>query len=424
MFEISINPVAAVILIALFADLVLHTAADILNLKQMSTRVPEPFSGYYDADKYRASQQYLRTNTRFKWVVSGVQSAVFLVFWFGHGFAMLDEWVRSIVEMPVLRGLIYVGVLFGLKAAISLPFSVYNTFVIEEKFGFNRSTVGVFVSDTLKKMLLGVVVGGVLLLAVLLFFRYAGPNAWWYCWIAVSVFIIVMQYIVPTWIMPWFNRFEPLSPGELKSAIMEYAEKINFSLQNIYVMDGSKRSSKSNAFFTGFGRHRRIVLFDTLIENHTVRELLAVLAHEMGHYKKKHIIWMMAAGIAQTGILLYLLSLFISSPMLFDAFFMDHVSVYAGLVFFGILYAPIDFFMGIAFQMASRKNEYAADRFAVETTGDGPALATALKKLATHNLSNLTPHWLYVFLNYSHPPVLDRLSAIENTSAFPDGAGH
>jgi STE24 endopeptidase len=213
--------------------------------------------------------------------------------------------------------------------------------------------------------------------------------------------------------MPLFNKFKPLEPGELKSAILDYADSIGFSLNNVFIMDGSKRSGKTNAFFTGFGRHKRIVLYDTLVKNHTTDELVAILAHEMGHYKKKHVLWMLLTGILQTGIMLYLLSFFISSPVLFDAFYIQQPSVYAGLVFFGILFAPIDFFMGILMQYFSRRNEYAADRFAVETTRDSSSFVSALKKLAVHNLSNLMPHPLYVVLNYSHPPILERLESIE-----------
>jgi STE24 endopeptidase len=264
-----------------------------------------------------------------------------------------------------------------------------------------------------KGVLLAILLGTPLLAGVLAFFEYAGPNAWWYCWIAVTLYMLGVQFIAPTWIMPLFNKFTPLEDGELKSAILNYAGSINFPIENVYVMDGSRRSSKSNAFFTGFGRHRRIVLFDTLIRQHTVGELLAVLAHEMGHYKKKHILQSMVLGILQMGVMLYLLSVFISYQGLFDAFYMPHKSVYAGLIFFGMLFSPLGFFIGIFMQMLSRRNETEADRFSVETTGAPDAMAAALKKLSMHNLSNLLPHPLYVFLNYSHPPVLERIKAIQ-----------
>ncbi len=408
-----INPFIIIILITLIIHEAAHHIADRLNLRTLQTDVPDAFKDVYDPERYRASQKYLKVNTRFKWIVSGIYLVVFLVFWFCGGFPLLDGWARSVSASPILRGLIFIGVLFVLRSILSFPFAAYATFIIEERFGFNRSTWGIFISDAIKKFLLSILLGGLLLSGIMAFFKYAGPHAWLYCWGAVTVFMIIMQYVVPTWIMPLFNKFQPLESGPLKAAILAYAGRIRFPLENVMVMDGSRRSKKSNAFFTGFGRHRRIVLFDTLIENHTIDELVAILAHEMGHYKKHHVHQMLLGGIVQTGILLYLLSFFISSPMLSNAFFMPRPSVYGGLVFFGILYAPIDFIIGIGLQMLSRRNEYTADRFAVLTTGDAAPFLSALKKLAAHNLSNLTPHPFYVFLNYSHPPLLSRLAAIE-----------
>jgi STE24 endopeptidase len=290
--------------------------------------------------------------------------------------------------------------------------------VIEERFGFNQTTWTTFIADLAKGILLAVLLGAPLLAGILAFFEHTGANAWWYCWIAVTLYMLGVQFIAPTWIMPLFNKFTPLEDGELRSAILSYAGSIEFPIENVFVMDGSRRSSKSNAFFTGFGKHRRIVLFDTLIKRHTTAELLAVLAHEMGHYKKKHILLTMILGVLQMGIMLYLLSIFISYQGLFDAFFMPQKSVYGGLIFFAMLYSPIDFFMGIFMQMLSRKNETAADRFSAETTRDPQSMEAALKKLSVHNLTNLMPHPLYVFLNYSHPPVLQRISDLRRASAL------
>jgi STE24 endopeptidase len=302
------------------------------------------------------------------------------------------------------------------KAILSLPASIYHTFVIEERFGFNQTTWKTFILDLLKGLLLAVLLGAPLLSAILAFFEYAGANAWWLCWMAVTLFMLGVQFVAPTWIMPLFNKFTPLDDGELKSAIMSYAGSIQFPIENVYVMDGSKRSKKSNAFFnaffTGFGAHRRIVLFDTLIKQHTTGELVAILAHEMGHYKKRHIIQSLILGILQTGFMLFLLSLFISYPGLFEAFYVPHASVYAGLIFFAMLYSPLDFFIGLFMKRRSRRNETAADRFSVETTQDPQSMVDALKKLSVHNLSNLLPHPFYVFLNYSHPPVLQRIEDI------------
>jgi STE24 endopeptidase len=225
--------------------------------------------------------------------------------------------------------------------------------------------------------------------------------------------MLIMFFIAPTWIMPLFNKFDPLEEGELKSAILSYAADIQFPLKNVGVMDGSKRSAKSNAFFTGFGKNKRIVLFDTLIAQHAVPEIVAVVAHEMGHYKKKHILQGLLIGIIQGGFMFYLLSFFISNRGLFDTFYMEHISVYAGLIFFGMLYAPVGFFVGLLTQMRVRANEYEADRYAVNTTLKPDAMIQALKKLSVDNLSNLLAHPFHVFLNDSHPPVLKRIEAIK-----------
>ncbi len=406
------NFIAIIILLTIIADFSLNIVADRLNLKQLREELPEGFEDVYSADQYRKSQAYLRENTRFGWMIGTFNTAVILAFWFLKGFPHLDRWVRSFGWGPVWSGLLYIGVLLLIKGVLSLPFRIYGTFVIEAKYGFNRTTPKTFVLDILKGLGLTLMLGVPLLAGILAFFQYAGNHAWGYCWIAVSLFLLGVQYIAPTWIMPLFNKFSPLEEGDLREAILTYARSIGFSLENIYVMDGSRRSSKTNAFFTGFGKHKRIVLFDTLIDRHSPMELLAVLAHEMGHYRKKHVLQMTLMGIAQTGLLFFLLSFFISYKGLFEAFYLVEPSVYAGLILFGMLYAPLDFFIGIFLQMLSRKNEYTADRFAVETTRDSGAMIEALKRLSVHNLSNLTPHPFYVFLNYSHPPVLERIRAI------------
>ncbi|MCU0597937.1 MAG: M48 family metallopeptidase [Desulfobacterales bacterium] len=407
------NIIGIIILGAIIGSFILHLYADLLNMRSLQLKVPEEFNEVYDADRYKTSQSYLRMNTWFDWIAGTAYLLLFLCIWFCKGFMMLDDWARSIMDSPIVCGLLYIGILFFGKAIVSIPFSIYSTFVIEEKFGFNKTTAKLFMADQAKKFALSVVLGGCLLTAVLAFFEYAGAWAWLYCWALIIVFMIIMQFIAPTWIMPLFNKFKPLEEGELRAAIVAYARKIDFPLENVFVMDGSKRSVKSNAFFTGFGRHKRIVLFDTLINGHGIPEVLAILAHEIGHYKMRHIFWMMFAGMIQAGVMLYLLSLFISSPSLFEAFYVNQPSVYAGFVFFSFLYSPIDFFLSVLLQALSRKNEYSADRFAVETTCDSQSFITALKKLAAHNLSNLTPHPFYVYINYSHPPVLERIKAIK-----------
>ena len=408
------NAIGVIIIAALMADFTLNVLADRLNLKNLRTALPNGFEDIYDAERYRQSQQYLRTRTQFGWLVSGLSLMVLLVFWFAKGFALLDAWVRELALGPIYSGLIYIGILLFFKGLISLPFSIYSTFAIEARFGFNKTTPSTYILDMLKGLLLAILLGTPLLTAILAFFEYAGTHAWWYCWIGVTLYMLVVQFIAPAWIMPLFNKFTPLEDGELKSAILAYARAIEFPLENVYQMDGSRRSTKSNAFFTGFGRHKRIVLFDTLIKQHTVKELVAILAHEMGHYKKMHIRQSLILGILQTGLMLFLLGKFITYQGLFDAFYMPQQSVYAGILFLAMLYAPIYFFISILMQLRSRYNETAADRFAAETTRDPESMVSALKKLSVHNLSNLTPHPFYVFLNYSHPPVLQRIRMLSN----------
>lgn len=406
------NIYAVIILFTLIANYILNLATDILNLNALRSELPEEFKGVYDAATYAKSQEYTRVQTKFGFITSTFGLIVTLIFWFAGGFNYLDIIVRGWNLAVVWTGLCYIAILLVLKFIISLPFSIYSTFVIEERFGFNKTTVKIFITDILKGLALSIVLGGPLLAGLLFFFDYAGAYAWIYCWIAVTLFTLFVQYIAPTWIMPLFNKFTPMEPGDLRQSITSYAEAVHFPVKGIFVMDGSKRSTKSNAFFTGFSKNKRIVFYDTLIGKHTVSELVAVLAHEIGHYKKKHILKGIIISILHMGIVFYLLSIFLNHQGLFDAFYMQRTSVYAGLLFFGMLYTPIEFILSIFLQLYSRKNEYAADRFAADTIENRESMIEALKKLSLTNLSNLTPHPLYVFFNYSHPPVLQRIKAI------------
>ncbi len=401
-----------IILISLLFNYALDIVSDSLNLKALRPELPEEFKGVYDSSAYEKSQAYTKVSTRFGFVTSTFDLAVMLLFWFAGGFNQMDLWVRSWELSQVWTGLSYLTVLLFLKTVLSLPFSIYSTFVIEEKFGFNRTKPLTFFLDLMKGLALSIVIGGLILTIVLALFEFAGSKAWLYCWLVVTIFIFIIQFVAPTWIMPLFNKFTPLDDGDLKEKIMGYAKSVKFSLENIFVIDGSRRSSKSNAFFTGFGKNKRIALFDTLIENHSSGELLAILAHEIGHYKKKHIIQGMVLSILHMGVMFYLLSIFLSHQGLFDAFFMEQTSIYGGLIFFGLLLSPIEMILSIFLHLLSRHNEYEADRFAAQTTGSPADMVEALKKLSKNNLSNLTPHPLHVFLNYSHPPVLERIHAI------------
>ncbi len=407
------NVFSVVILVALVLEYALELVASLLNLRAVKLEVPSALEGIYRGEEYRKSQEYLRANTRFGLVSSTFTLLVLLAFWFSGGFNYSDQVVRGWGFPPIATGLLYIGILLSAYGLLELPFSIYGTFVIEQRFGFNRTTPRTFILDHVKGLGLAVALGGSLTAGVLALFQYGGAYAWLYVWGGVTAVSLAIQYVAPIWIMPWFNKFTPMESGELKEAILGYAGSVSFPVKNIFVMDGSRRSTKSNAFFTGYGRNRRIALFDTLIAKHTVPELVAVLAHEIGHYKKKHVLQGTLVGILHTGVLLFLLSLFLSSAGLHQAFFMKQQSIYAGLMFFGLLYTPIELVLSVIMQIISRKHEYEADHFAAETVKEPGSLTDALKKLAATNLSNLTPHPFHVFLNYSHPPLLQRLQAIQ-----------
>ncbi len=407
------NIYTIIILTALIAGYLLDIISGYLNIRNLKPELPADFKDIYDEKTYAKSQEYTRVYTRFGFITSTFELIVLLVFWFSGGFNWLDLQVSQIFDSEIARGLAFIGSLMFANWLLNLPFKIYSTFVIEEKFGFNKTTAKTFVTDTLKGFALVVLIGFPVMAMIIYIIQNLGEWAFLYAWIAVVIVSLILTYIAPTVLMPIFNKFTPLENGDLRKAIFDFAKKVNFPLKNIFVMDGSKRSTKSNAFFTGFGNNKRIVLFDTLITKHSIGELVAVLAHEIGHYKKKHILQGTVMQILHTGILFLLMKIFIFDPALFDAFFMENMSVYAGLVFFGMLYSPVEMFLSIFFNILSRRNEFQADRFAADNLDDKNNMITALKKLSKDNLSNLTPHPFYVFLNYSHPPVRQRIKMIE-----------
>ncbi|MEZ5325070.1 MAG: M48 family metallopeptidase [Verrucomicrobiales bacterium] len=405
------NPYFSIILFAVLGLFILDTVAKLLNLKALRPELPRDFADVYEEDEYRRSQEYTKETSRFDLIQSTFSLVVFLAFWLFGGFGWLDELVRSWTENALLQGISYICVLFLGSLVVSLPWEYFDTFVIEEKYGFNKSTKGTFFGDQVKSLALGAALG-LPLLALVFYLFETFELAWLWGWIAVSGFSLVMAYLAPRFIMPLFNKFTPLEDGELKSAINEMAQNCDFPVCELSVMDGSKRSSKSNAFFTGFGKNKRIALFDTLIEKHTVAELVAVLAHEIGHFKKKHIVQSMIIGILQTGVLFFLIGLFLKNEQLFAAFGVKQTSVYLSFILFSLLFKPVSKLLSVLMAIFSRKNEFEADAYAAEVTGDAGSLITALKKLSKDNLANLTPHPFYVFMYYSHPPLLDRVGAL------------
>ncbi|HIA37462.1 MAG TPA: M48 family peptidase [Flavobacteriales bacterium] len=383
-----------------------------LNDTRRSTELPQELEGIYDEGKYKKQQEYDKENSRFSMLTATFSFTIMLLMLLFDGFAWVDGLVTTMTDHAILAVLLFFGILGLASDIIGIPFSLYGTFVIEEKYGFNRTTVKTFILDKLKGYLLGGLIGGGLLALFVWFYDTAGDLFWVYAWSLFSGFALFMTAFYASIIVPLFNKLTPLESGSLREAIEDYCKKVNFKLNDLFVMDGSKRSAKANAFFSGLGAKKKIVLYDTLIENHTKEELVAVLAHEAGHFKKKHTRSSLIISILQTGLMMYILSLVIGSPALSQALGVQEQSFHIGLLVFSLLYSPLSMIMGIGMNMLSRKNEYEADAFARDTY-NGEALASALKKLSVDNLSNLTPHPFYVFLNYSHPTLLQRLNALK-----------
>ncbi len=402
------NILIAIIIISFLVDKIL----DSLNTKHFDDKIPEKLADVYDDEAYKKSQAYKKTNAKFSNITGTFSLALTLGFFWFEGFAYLDEVARSITNHPILVALIFFGIIMLGSDIITTPFSYYKTFVIEEKFGFNKATRTTFWLDKLKGWVMTIILGGGILSLIIWFHQFAGANFWIYAWILIAVFSLFMNMFYAKLIVPLFNKQTPLEDGELKFAIEKYAKKVGFTINNIFVIDGSKRSTKANAYFSGFGAQKRITLYDTLINDLETEEIVAVLAHEVGHYKKKHIIFNLVASILLTGVTLYVLSLFVNSPILSEALGVATPSFHIGLIAFGILYSPISEVTGLFMNYMSRKFEYQADNFAKETFAAKP-LITSLKKLSKNSLSNLTPHPAYVFVHYSHPTLLERIENLE-----------
>jgi STE24 endopeptidase len=389
-------------------------------------KLPPEVEGIYDEAEYAKSQEYSRVKERFGLLSSTFSTALFISFFILGGFGWLDQLVRSwivhldflpafLVHTQIAQGLLFIGVLTLGSSLLGLPFALYNTFVIEERFGFNTTNLKTFIKDRVLGIFLAVIIGAPLLGLVLWLFSFAAKDqlTWLYVWASIFTFQMIMLYVAPVWIMPLFNKFEPLEDGELKQAINAFATKEKFVLNGIFRMDGSKRSKKANAFFTGFGKNRRIVLFDTLIEKLSTDELVAVLAHEMGHFKKKHIVKQLFIGSISMAILLFVIQKLLNNTGLFEAYRVSELSVYASLVFIAPILSPLNYAVQLLSNRFSRKHEYEADAYAATSYGKPQCLISGLKTLSKESLSNLTPHPLAVLSEYSHPPLRDRIIALQ-----------
>jgi STE24 endopeptidase len=422
-----LNPYLVIIVGLILVRYVLNLVSERLNLAHVTSKLPEEFKGWYEEEAYAKSQRYLRETTRFDLLESTILVPVGLAFLLLGGFHWADQMARAAGGGMILTGLLFTGILVLLSELARLPFSAYSTFVLEARYGFNKTTPGTFAADFFKSLALTAVLGGAALSLVLWFFAAAGPLAWVYSWIAVTALQLALAFVAPVWILPLFNKLTPLEDGDLKQAIEAYAREQGFTLKGLFTMDGSKRSTKSNAFFTGFGRWRRIVLYDTLVEKHSVEELVSVLAHEVGHWKLRHIRKHLIASTLVMGVMFYALSVFISRPGLYAAFRVEmtpiggQAPIYAGLVFFLYLFAPMSLLLSPLLNLMSRRHEFQADAFAVMTCRTRDAMIDALKRLSVDNLVNLTPHPFKVALEYSHPPMLARIRAIREVPV--DDAG-
>lgn len=401
--------IIAIIIINFIVDKIL----DALNAKHFNDALPSEINDVYDDEEYKKSQAYKLTNHKFGILTSTFSLVLTLGFLFLDGFEYVDTIARDYSDDPVIIALIFFGIIMIGSDVLTTPFSYYKTFVIEEQFGFNKTNHKTFFLDKIKGWLMMAVLGGGILALIIWFYQTTGNSFWLYAWAIVTVFTIVINMFYAKLIVPLFNKQTPLEDGGLRDKISAYAKTVGFKLDKIFVIDGSKRSTKANAYFSGFGSEKRVTLYDTLINDLEDDEIVAVLAHEVGHYKKKHIIFNLIASILLTGLTLYILSIFISNPLLSHALGVETPSFHIGLIAFGLLYSPISEVTGLIMNWFSRKFEYQADNYAKETFAAEP-LITSLKKLSKKSLSNLTPHSAYVFMHYSHPTLLSRIKNLKS----------
>lgn len=397
-----------IIITIIIIDFIVHKILDALNAKHFNDPIPAELADVYDQEAYQKSQRYKATNYKFGVITSTFSVVLTLSFLLFDGFEFVDTIARSYSDNSIIIALIFFGIIMLGSDLLTTPFSFYQTFVIEEKFGFNKTTKKTFLLDKLKGLLMLGIIGGGLLAIIIMFYQATGTYFWLYAWALVAVFSLFANLFYARLIVPLFNKQTPLEAGDLREKISAYANSVGFNLDKIFVIDGSKRSTKANAYFSGFGREKRVTLYDTLINDLQDEEIVAVLAHEVAHYKKKHIIFNMIASLLLTGLTLYILSIFISNPLLSYALGVEVPSFHVGLIAFGLLYSPISELTGFVMNHFSRKFEYQADDYAKNTYKSEP-LVSSLKKLSKNSLSNLTPHPAYVWVHYSHPTLLERV---------------
>lgn len=406
------NTLSLVVLFFIISIALIESILALVNLRAQPQKLPSDFKDIYSDEKYQKSKDYHKAGTTLSLISKAVSTILVVVLFCSGAFNTIDQFARSFSFGEIGSGLLFYTIIGLIFYVAGLPFQIYSTFNIEQRFGFNRTNTRTYILDTLKGALLTVALGGPLIAAILWLFGYAGQNAWLYCWLFTFCFSLFIQVIAPVAIMPLFNKFTPLEEGSLRDKITDYAEKQSFTLQGIFTMDGSKRSSKLNAFFTGLGKYKKIALFDTLIEKLSEEEIVAVLAHEIGHSKRKHLIKGMVLSTIHTGAIFYILSLILKNDSFSVAFGMEVPSIYASLFFFGYLFGPVNFILSAFFNKISRKHEFEADHFAAQTIGNSVHLITALKKLSGENMATLYPHPLYVTFYYSHPPLGERIESL------------
>jgi len=408
---ISPNSLFILLISVIIFNFIKDSFLDYLNSKHFKNKIPEIISDVYNKSKYLKSQEYKKTQYEFSKFSRIFSLITILLFFYLDGFLIIDNLLRNYFESSILISLFFFGIIFFASEILNFPFSIYFTFVIEEKYGFNKTNLKTFITDKLKSWGLTILFGGSILSFIIFQFEMIGNKFWIIAWIFISGLFIIINGLYAQIIVPLFNKQSKLEEGELRTEIEKYAKKVGFDLSNIFVIDGSRRSTKANAYFSGFGKQKRVTLYDTLINKLTNSQIVAVIAHEIGHYKKNHIIFILLFYLIQTGIMLYVLSLFVYQPVFSEALGISNHSFHIGLIVFSILYTPISEIFSLIFNLFSRKFEYQADEYAKKTF-DGKYLIEALKTLSKDSLSNLTPHPKYVWWHYSHPTLFERITRL------------